>query len=165
MLAVCILVFFIGLLMVCLEIFIPGGIVGTAGAAGILISFWMAYTRLGSEVGSYFIFSGLLLVMAGISVSMIFFPKTRFSNRVFLSADQRGFASADDGLKEIEGLGGISLSRLRPSGIARVGGRRYSVVTMGEFIENGEKVKVVRVEGNRVIVKAIEEEQERSLKC
>ncbi len=101
MLAVCILVFFIGLLMVCLEIFIPGGIVGTAGAAGILISFWMAYTRLGSEVGSYFIFSGLLLVMAGISLSMIFFPKTRFSNRYSFRLTSAGLLPLMTGLKRL----------------------------------------------------------------
>jgi len=41
---------------------------------------------------------------------------------------------------------------LRPAGFAELKGQRIDVVTRGEVIEANVKVRVVDVEGNRVIV-------------
>ena len=40
----------------------------------------------------------------------------------------------------------------RPAGFAEIGGQRVDVVTRGENIEAGAVVKVLEVEGNRVVV-------------
>ena len=153
-----IFLFFAGLFMVCLEIFIPGGIIGAAGAVAIIFSFWLAYARVGAEFGAYFISFGIILVMAGIIASMVYFPKTRFSDRVFLKADQKGFASSGDSLKHLEGVEGTAATRLRPSGIVRLEGKRYSVVA-DDYVEAGEKVMVVQVRGNRITVRKINREK------
>ncbi len=155
-----IFLFLAGLCMVCLEIFIPGGIVGTAGSAAVIASFWLAYTRVGSEFGVYFISFGLVILMAAVSVSMVYFPRTRFSNRVFLGADQKGFKSSDESNKKIEGMEGVAATRLRPSGIARIDGGRYSVIA-DDYIEAGAGVKVVDVRGSRIRVKKINRGQEK----
>ncbi len=146
--------FFAGLFMVCLEIFIPGGITGLAGAAAVIVSFWLAYARVGPEFGIYFISIGIILVMSGIIASMVYFPKTRFSDRVFLRADQKGFASSGSGLEHLEGAEGVAATRLRPSGIVRLEGKRYSVLA-DDYVEAGEKVRVVGVMGNRITVRKI----------
>jgi membrane-bound serine protease (ClpP class) len=61
---------------------------------------------------------------------------------------------------EVKGLAvdneGVTESVLRPAGIARFGERRQSVVTRGEYIEAGQPVTVVELEGSRVVVEAIE---------
>lgn len=150
--------FFIGLFMICLEIFIPGGITGLAGAAAVITSFWMAYARVGPEFGVIFITAGIILVITGVIGSMVYFPKTRFSDRVFLKADQKGFASDGEELKHLEGAEGVAASRLRPSGAARFGGKRYSVVA-DDYVEAGEKVKVAEIRGNRIIVRKINGEK------
>jgi membrane-bound serine protease (ClpP class) len=155
MAGLCVFLFIIGLLMVCLEIFIPGGVIGTAGAASIFASFWLAYSVFGAEFGIYFILIGLLLVMAGVTASMVYFPKTRLSDRVFLKADQKGYSSNDEKLKSLEGAEGIAATRLRPSGIAKFDGKRYSVVA-DEYVEAGEKVRVAGVAGSRIKVRKTE---------
>ncbi|WP_319559912.1 NfeD family protein [Marispirochaeta sp.] len=48
---------------------------------------------------------------------------------------------------------GETISGLRPSGTARIAGRRVSVQTQGEFLEAGIPVKVVEVQGNRIVVR------------
>jgi membrane-bound serine protease (ClpP class) len=58
------------------------------------------------------------------------------------------------------GLSGVTESFLRPAGIARFGARRVDVLTEGDFIEKGRSVVIVRTEGNRVIVREDEPEEE-----
>jgi membrane-bound serine protease (ClpP class) len=50
------------------------------------------------------------------------------------------------------GLAGIALTELRPSGMARFGEHNVDVVSVGPFIEKGDKVQVVEVRGNRIVV-------------
>ena len=50
------------------------------------------------------------------------------------------------------------LTPLRPSGTARIGGKRVDVVTVGDFIAQNSSVKVVEVEGPKVFVEAVEDD-------
>lgn len=50
------------------------------------------------------------------------------------------------------GLAGTALTELRPSGMARFGEHNVDVVSVGPFIEKGDKVQVVEVRGNRIVV-------------
>jgi membrane-bound serine protease (ClpP class) len=45
------------------------------------------------------------------------------------------------------------VSPLRPAGIADLEGQRVDVVSDGEFIEVGASITVVRVDGNRIVVR------------
>jgi membrane-bound serine protease (ClpP class) len=50
---------------------------------------------------------------------------------------------------------GTALTNLRPSGTALIDGKRVDVVTNGSMIERGAEVKVIAVEGARVVVRAV----------
>jgi len=50
---------------------------------------------------------------------------------------------------------GISTSQLGFSGMARIADQRVDVVTEGECIPAGVAVKVVEIDGNRVVVKRV----------
>ena len=139
--------------MVCLEIFIPGGIVGIAGAVSIGISFWLAYTRVEGTFGFYFVTIGFGFGLLCIFLSIKFFPQTRFSRKLFLGHSEKNFKSSSSGLESLEGKTGITMTKLRPAGMARIEGKRASVITEGAFMEKGTEVRVVRVESNRVIVR------------
>ena len=49
---------------------------------------------------------------------------------------------------------GTAVTQLRPSGVATINGQRVDVVTEGGLIERGTPVKVVAVEGSRIVVRA-----------
>ena len=53
---------------------------------------------------------------------------------------------------DLVGKTGVTLSVLRPAGIVKIGDQRYDVVSDGDFIANNTMVKVVHVEGNRIVV-------------
>ena len=58
------------------------------------------------------------------------------------------------------GKTGTAHTPLRPAGIAELDGVRLSVVSTGDFIESGAPVRVIRVEGKRIVVGRIESETE-----
>ena len=60
--------------------------------------------------------------------------------------------SADPTLVALAGKRGQAVSPLRPAGYAMFDGRRIDVVTRGEMIAKDAPVRVVKVEGSRVIV-------------
>ena len=47
---------------------------------------------------------------------------------------------------------GMAKSILRPSGKAMFGDRMLDVVSDGEFVESGSRIRVVAIEGARIVV-------------
>ncbi len=68
---------------------------------------------------------------------------------------KEGYVAPTPGLSLFTEKEGIALTPLRPSGSAEIEGHRLDVVTEGEFIHTGMRVKVIKVEGSRVVVKEI----------
>ncbi|HEV3029325.1 MAG TPA: NfeD family protein [Planctomycetota bacterium] len=62
------------------------------------------------------------------------------------------FAQNYDGLLGKEGQ---AQTILRPAGIALIEGKKVDVVTAGENVEKGSRVKVTKVEGNRIVVRSV----------
>ena len=52
------------------------------------------------------------------------------------------------------GREGVSLTPLRPSGNGDFDGEKLDVVSDGAFIPQGARIRIVRVEGLRILVKA-----------
>jgi membrane-bound serine protease (ClpP class) len=72
------------------------------------------------------------------------------------AGELRSSATAEEAEKSLVGTKGEALSRLRPSGRAEFGDKILDVVTEGEFLEAGTVIQVLKVEGNRVVVKKSE---------
>ena len=53
---------------------------------------------------------------------------------------------------------GLALSPLRPAGKARFGDRYLDVLTDGDFVERGRQVRIVEIQGSRIVVRDVEEE-------
>jgi len=81
-----------------------------------------------------------------------FFPDSRIAKK-FVSQGAVGDLGVDK--PELLHATGTALTQLRPSGIANLAGQRVDVVTEGGLIEKGTAVKVVAVEGARIVVRAV----------
>jgi membrane-bound ClpP family serine protease len=55
-------------------------------------------------------------------------------------------------LTHLLGLEGKAITPLRPAGSALIGDARVDVVTEGKFVDPNTQIKVIRVEGSRVVV-------------
>ncbi len=68
------------------------------------------------------------------------------------AVDEPGFTSAPARLAALVGQQGCALTDLRPAGKARIGDATCDVVSRTDYIERGEALIVVQVEGARVVV-------------
>ncbi len=99
----------------------------------------------------------LAIVGAGALIAVLFryLPKSPLYRRIALvSALPAGDGSAvPESARGISaGVKGHAKTTLRPSGKADFGGHAFDVVSEGDFIEAGAPVRVVQVEGARVVV-------------
>lgn len=146
--------FILGIILLFLEIFVPGGILGLIGI--ILFSVGIFLT-VDSALQALLYIGGMLLVLVILVLLSLRFPRTRkFWQRFSLSTRQTkeaGYVAPKLNYETFLSREGVALSQLRPAGIADFGGERLDVVTEGGFISQGSKIKVVDVEGTRVIVR------------
>lgn len=102
----------------------------------------------------------LVLLVAVVALVLVFGVLRRrpSEHRLVLDTElpaDRGFASAPEADRAWFGKRGTAASPLRPAGIADIEGERIDVVSDGEFIRAGEPITVVRVEGNRIVVRRL----------
>jgi len=141
-----------GLFLVGAEIFVPGGILGVMGAIALLLAVILAFPVFGPLWGMVSAVSIIVLVGVVMVLWIKIFPRTSLGKRMTVSTDLHDSKATEDGLSELLGKTGQATSELRPSGFAVIDGRRTDVVTEGEMISKGDTVKVIEVEGNRVVV-------------
>lgn len=142
----------VGALLIAAESFLPGMIAGIAGACCVVAGVIEGYAKFGLRTGSLILLCVLAGLMVGFWLWVKFFPESRLA-RVFISDKTVG----DIGTERPELLEqtGEALTPLRPAGTVLIKGRRVDVVTEGQMIERGTPVRVIAVEGMRVVVRAI----------
>ena len=110
-----------------------------------------------------FVILALVLVPVCLISALTMLPKTRWGKRLTLRTSQKpdqGYVAQRSEEDDLLGETGEALSMLRPSGEARIAGRRYDVMTEGEMIRKGAAIEVRRVEGNRIVVREVREKPE-----
>lgn len=148
--------FVLGIILLFLEIFIPGGILGIAGIVLLATGIFMTTDSILEGVG----YVSLMLIALGLLLALSFkLNRTRrFWKRLSLSTRQTkndGYVAPTQRLETFIGYQGIAISQLRPAGTADFNGERLDVVTEGGFIKQGASIKIIAVEGTRVIVREI----------
>lgn len=141
-----------GVVFLALEIFVIPG-VGLAGALGTVL-------LIAGAVGAFAAFGpagGILtslVAVAAVSGALFVVAKTRVGRAlVHQSAQERG--SSVPSYAELLDRRGRALTPLRPSGIVRIGETEIDVVTQGEYVDVGREVRVIEIEGGRVVVREV----------
>ena len=149
----------LGLILLLVEIFILPGF-GAAGIPGIICilggSAWIiVQTRdwtLGLSVAGVTIIITIPLAV----LAFWLMPRTKVGKTIILNTTERsedGFQAPSKELEKLIGKSGTAITPLRPAGAAMIQGIRVDVVSQGDFIAKDSEIEVVRVEGNRVVVR------------
>ncbi len=153
-----IVVFFVGLLLIGLEIFIiPGfGLVGILGIVCVMLSFFWAFGFSNIETALRVVTLALLAAI-GIMVLLAVYvlPKTPLFRRVSLTTEVSagaGFAASKADVSLV-GMDGVALTPLRPAGVVKIDGARHDASSEGDFLEAGEAVVVTACNGFQVVVR------------
>lgn len=153
------LLFIIGLILLIIEVFVIPGF-GVAGVAGLLAVFGsVIFSFASAQAGLISLLIALGLTAVIVTASYRYIRKTRAWNRLILTTAQKKDAGyvAPTSYADYLGKTGKALTPLRPAGTITIGEMRLDAVTEGGFIPAQTPVRVVRVEGNRIFVRAIEE--------
>lgn len=146
----------LGYVLLVVEMCVPG--FGVPGILGILLSglgIYLAQPTLAQALVLIGVFVLLLLLALAICLRSI--SRGRLSKSKLVLKEVATTASAPEGtltddLSRFIHEAGVAQTPLRPAGIAEIAGARLNVVTEGDYIDAGAPVRVVRIEGNRVIV-------------
>lgn len=143
----------IGLLLIAAEVFVPGGIIGVFGGMALVAAVVAGFFAFGPRGG--FLAALLLVLFSGAVLGgwIRLFPRTPMGRKLTLKTDGRDFKSADPSSASLQGHTGRAQTSLHPAGIAVIDGRRIDVVAETGYIAAGADLRVVRVEGNRVVVR------------
>ncbi|MBB6217928.1 membrane-bound serine protease (ClpP class) [Anaerosolibacter carboniphilus] len=151
-----VLIFLTGILLLVIEAVIPGfGAPGIGGILCIIISIVLSSDSIVLGISSLAI-AFVMTVIAAILL-LKYAPKNKYFDKIILGTELRkdmGFSSiiTNNGLL---GLEGIVVTSLRPAGTIEVDGERIDVVSEGGFIEKNDRVRIVKIEGRRIVVKKI----------
>jgi membrane-bound serine protease (ClpP class) len=141
-----------GFILLGLETVLPGLIAGTIGLILLVIGVAVSYRELGVAGGNVTLLITALVLCAGVAVWMTYFPRSRLARR-FISEGTVGEIGTHR--PELLHQHGTAFTVLRPAGTAVINGQRVDVVAEGALVEPGTPVKVVAVEGLRVVVRPV----------
>ncbi len=152
-----VVLFLVGVGLLTTEVFAAGfGVLGIGGILTMVASIYLASPTPEAATWS--------LIVAAVTIGVTLLILMRLGSRLPLfrkltlqadEAKEKGYVGIPN-LRSLKGETGTALTPLRPAGTADVGENRVDVVTSGEFIAKGARIRVIEVEGRRVIVKKID---------
>ncbi|MBO8171399.1 MAG: nodulation protein NfeD [Bacillaceae bacterium] len=151
-----VLLFVVGILLMFIEVFVPGfGIFGGLGIAALVAGIVMSAYDTAQGLVSLGIAFVLTLIFVVVMVK--YFGYRGVWNRFILRDEMKtesGYVASED-RRHLVGKEGTALSTLRPAGTAEIDEERLDVVSEGGYIESGKPIRVVKVEGTRIVVREI----------
>lgn len=142
----------VGALLLAAESVLPGLIAGIVGCCCLVIGVIEGYLKFGARTGNLILMGVLAGLVVGFWLWVKYFPESRLG-RIFISSEVVGEIGTER--PELLERTGTALTPLRPSGTATIDGKRVDVVTEGQMIERGTPVRVIAVEGLRVVVREL----------
>ncbi|MCP1159834.1 NfeD family protein [Bacillus infantis] len=149
-----IVLFLVGLGLIILEFFLPGGIAGAIGLVSVVGSLFLATDNVVHTAVSILIAIGISILVSILMIK-VFGKKMKFFRKIILSdstSTEKGYIS-NKTRAELIGLEGYALTALRPAGTAVLEDERIDVVSEGGFIQKGARLRVVKAEGSRIVVR------------
>ena len=135
-----------GLALVVAEIiFIPGTtVVGIVGFIFLIAGIAFGFKYFGSETG--WVLVGVTAVISGMVFYFSF--KTNVWGRFSLKSSIDSKVNEGNLNSLVVGLEGKTTSSLRPVGKAQLGDKEYEVKTVGDYLDSGSAIRIVKINSN-----------------
>jgi membrane-bound ClpP family serine protease len=145
------------LIMIYMEFFLPGAIMGTAGALLFVTSIVIAAQATDSiAVVLLFLLVSLAGLVAVIKLALYQIRHSGSANTIYLDDDQEGYQSPTFDSSAV-GKRGTAASVMAPSGHIKVEGKKHQAVSKTGFIKQGAPIEVVEGKGAYLVVKELKE--------
>ena len=159
-----ILLFILGIGLLLTEVFfVPGfGIFGISGILLIIASLFLGLISDFPIINFAIIEEAIIQLAVSLILSIIiiiilwkFLPKTRIFRKLVLDENIEGKSgyTTYEKYSHLQDQVGIAFTDLRPSGTVVFENSKIDVVTEGDYIEKNSEVKVIHIEGSKIVVK------------
>jgi membrane-bound ClpP family serine protease len=153
----------LGMMLIVLEIFVPSaGIIGLLAFSSVCTSIGLAFYHYGSDAGFSVLLLALLAVPGTVLIALKLLPNTPMGERLLLANPRSEEVLPDEEklvrLKGLVGKVGKAKTKMLPSGSVEIDGLTVDAVSDGMPIEIGQRIRVLQVRTNRVIVRAEDSE-------
>lgn len=147
-----------GVLLVAIEVLVPGAILGILGGLCLLGGVIAAFVQLGGTGGA--IASGVALAIGALTIYLEFvvLPKSRLAKKFSMTetVSSRSQPEVAD-RAAVVGRDAVAVTTLAPSGYVEVNGRRYEAFCRSGMVSAGARLRVVDVDVFRLVVTQIKE--------
>ena len=141
------------------EFLVPSmGVLTTVAVLLAGYSIYEAFVNISPMAGTLVLMGDVVLAPFVVMAGLRLLGRSAITLKHTLPAGS-GERVLDTAKNPVIGSRGVAVTDLRPSGIARIDGRRIDVVTPGGYVESGSVVLVVGIEGNQVLVEVDETHQ------
>ncbi len=147
-----ILLLLAGIVCIAMEVYLPGGIIGAAGAIVLVWAIFEGY-RHSTSFGNMLLVCGIGGAVATSWFSFTYLTKTKDGKKALLM--DVNIELPKDIHAGLEGKEAVTLTDMRPVGTIEIEGNRYEASSCGEYIEKNRKVKVIKIEADRVFIREI----------
>jgi membrane-bound serine protease (ClpP class) len=148
----------IGLLLVLLEFYLPGAIMGIAGGILIIISIILHWLDNPSALSMFlFVVGAIVGVIAVVRFAIWQIPRTANRSTFYLNKDQHGYKASSFDAHAI-GKKGVALSDLKPGGYILIDGKKQQALSVSGYVNKGSEVEVISGKEESLIVKQSSEE-------
>ncbi|WP_139187907.1 NfeD family protein [Bacillus tuaregi] len=150
------ILFVVGIGLILLEFFVSGGIAGILGFIAVIGSLFMASDNV-IHMGISLLVAFTASIILAILLIKVFGKRLRLFQKMMLTDStntESGYISNISRL-ELVGMEGDTLTAMRPSGTILIENERIDAVSEGAFIAKGAKIRVVKAEGARIVVREI----------
>jgi len=156
----------VGLGLTLTEVFVPsGGLLGFLAFSALVAAIVMAF-RQGLGFGLAIVAGAVVGVPVVVGLALQYWPRTPLGRRMLLKSPEPQDALPDSPwqryLKGLVGRVGETQTKMLPSGAITIDGRSVDAVSEGMALEAGQRVRVVEVRANRVVVRPMAEEDVRA---
>jgi membrane-bound serine protease (ClpP class) len=150
------LLFVLGIVLLALDLFVPGIILSIGGAFAFLSGTAQAFQQYGITGGleAFAVGAALLGLMLYIEYGVL--PKTRFGKRFFLNASIHGVSQPASDAATLTGRECVALTPLVPTGQVEIDGRRYEALSLDGQADRGARLRVTGTQNFSLTVTKIQ---------
>jgi membrane-bound ClpP family serine protease len=147
------ILFLVGVLLLAIEVFVPGAVVGILGGISLIAGVVVAFGTYGTTGGFISLGSAVALLAVTLYLEFVVLPKSRVAKALSMSTDVAGTSQpplANE--QEVLNQTGEAATALAPSGYVLLKGRRYEAFSSDGFLPKGASVRVTGLDNFRLIV-------------
>ena len=135
------ILFAVGLLLLALELVLPGAVAGIIGGVLMLAGVGLVYSDYGAMQGTLALLGAAFAVVACVVLEVWWLPRSKFAGR-FIVKDTSGVTPQPPAPRDVIGKRGRTLTTLAPTGYVEVDGRTYEAMSVAGLLAKGEPVVV-----------------------